>query len=457
MSEDNRDYDVIVVGGGPAGVSVAYGLAKQGKSVIILDKKSHDQIGNKTCGDALDKSSPEFLYEEFGLPLPSGDEVSDHLTKLSVQTPSTTVTLTAPGYTVDRHIYGQRLLKECEEAGVVVVDQAPVREVLIENNYVVGVTYIDRQKREKVELRAPLVADCSGTFGAIRQHLPDDFAEGIHPRIPDHHIAATYREIVEMTENHPYPSEIVLSYAPSIPPPGYLWFFTKGDKKLNIGTGWLKSENYEFEKSMKEIYRDALDEIYREGEDYEILVKGGGQIPIRPPFDSLVFNGGVLIGDAGCLVDPTTAEGHGIALVAGAYAAKTMAAALDKEDYSRESLWKYNVDVMSHYGRRNSISYVTLQYLRAIEAEGMDFILKRNLLTEAEIKAVFNGENPKMGFKDILVKIVRAFPNFKMLYKLYELSRDVKAIGAIYDDYPDNPDDLTAWRHRRDEFLNEEL
>ncbi|MHA2503194.1 MAG: NAD(P)/FAD-dependent oxidoreductase [Candidatus Kariarchaeaceae archaeon] len=456
MSED-RDYDVIVVGGGPAGVSVAYGLAKLGKSVIILDKKSHDQIGNKACGDALDKSSPEMLFEEFGLPMPDGDEVSDTLTKLSVRTPSTTVTLAAPGYTVDRHIYGQRLLKNCEEIGVVVIDRASVREVLIEDGYVVGVGYTDANKKEKVELRAPLVADCSGTFGAVRQKLPEGFSEGVHPRIPDHHLAATYREIVDMTEDHPYPAEIVLSYAPSIPPPGYIWFFSKGDKKLNIGTGWLKSENYGFERSMKEIYRDALDEIYREGEDYDIKIRGGGQIPIRPPFDSLVFNGGMLIGDAGCLVDPTTAEGHGIALVAGMYAAKVMADALDRGDYSRESLWKYNTDVMAHYGRRNSISYVTLQYLRDIEASGMDIVLKKKLLTEDEIKAVFNGRNPKMGVVDILTKVVRSFPNFGILWKLYKLASDIGTIGEIYDNYPNTPDDLSAWIKRRNDFLGEDL
>jgi flavin-dependent dehydrogenase len=259
-----------------------------------------------------------------------------------------------------------------------------------------------------------------------------------------------------LNEDHEYPEEIVLSYAPEIPPPGYLWFFTKGKKRLNIGTGWLKSENYEFDRSMKEIYRDALNNYYTE-DDYKIDIRGGGQIPIRPPFDSLVFNGGLLVGDAGCLVDPTTAEGHGIALVAGMYAARAMNNALEKNDYSREALWQYNIDVMSHYGRRNSISYVTLQYLREIEAPGMDYILKKKLLSEAEIKAVFNGENPKMGFVDILVKVFRGITNPKILWKLYQLSRDVKHTGEIYDRYPSDPTKLTEWREERDEFLGEKL
>lgn len=450
-----KEYEVIIVGGGPAGVSSAYTLAKLGKSVIVLDKKQHSKIGDKTCGDALDMESPLILQDAFGLDLPKGDEISDNVSKLTVKTDSTEITLTAPGYTVDRLIYGQRLLQECIDLGVDVIDSAPVREVIIEDHAVVGVKYLKGGSLH--EIRAPLVADCSGTMGAVRQHLPEGFSEGLHQRIPDHHIAATFREIVDMKDDHPWPEEIVLAYFPSIPPPGYLWFFSKGEKKLNIGTGWLKSENKKFDKSMRKIYREALDDYYKLDEDYEIKVTGGGQIPIRPPFDSLTFNGGLLIGDAGCLVDPTTAEGHGPALVAGYYAGRVMADAIDRKDYSRESLWKYNIDVMAHYGRRNAISYVTLQFLRAVEASGMDFILKRGVLTEQEVKDVFDGDDPKTGFFAIMSKVIRIFPRYGLLKTLYTLVSNVKKMGRIYDNYPQNAADLARWRQERDTLLGEVL
>ena len=130
------EYDAIVVGGGPAGVSLAYTLSKLGKSVILLDKKKQDQIGNKTCGDALDGKSPTILNEAFGLEMPKGDEVSDVLTNMAIVTPSTKLYLDAPGYTINRLEYGQRLLQECIDLGVKVVAQAPVREVIIEDGFV---------------------------------------------------------------------------------------------------------------------------------------------------------------------------------------------------------------------------------------------------------------------------------------------------------------------------------
>ncbi|MCE7733661.1 MAG: NAD(P)/FAD-dependent oxidoreductase [Candidatus Heimdallarchaeota archaeon] len=447
--------DVIIVGGGPAGVSCAFTLAKLGKSVVIVDKKKHSQIGNKTCGDALDMESPVLLHEALGLELPRGDEISDKVTKMTVKTESVEITLSAPGYVVDRHIYGQRLLQDCIDIGVEVISDAPVRGVIIEENYVKGIKY--RKDGEVHELRAKLVADCSGTLGVVRRQLPEGFSDGMYQTIPDHHIAASFREIVKLKEDHPYPEEIVLAYFPSIPPPGYLWFFSKGDKRLNIGTGWLKSENKLIDKPMKQIYRAALDDYYKLGEDYEVEITGGGQIPIRPPYDCLTFNGGVVIGDAACQVDPTTAEGHGPAMVCGYYAGKAIVKALDAEDVSRENLWDYNMDVMAHYGRRNAISYVTLQFLRDVEADGMNFLLTRKVLTEEEVKAVYDGQDPDTGFISVLLKLIRCFPRYGLLKKMYTLVSAVKKMGTIYDEYPKNPADLSNWRERRNTLLGENL
>jgi flavin-dependent dehydrogenase len=374
---------------------------------------------------------------------------------MTVKTDNVEITLRAPGYTVDRHIYGQRLLQECIDIGVEVISDAPVREVIVEDNFVKGVKY--RKDGEVRELRANLVADCSGTLGAVRRNLPEGFSDGMHQTIPDHHIAATFREIVKLNDDHPYPEEIVLAYFPSIPPPGYLWFFTKGEKRLNIGTGWLKSENKLIEKPMKQIYREALNDYYKLDEDYEVEITGGGQIPIRPPYDCLTFNGGVVIGDAACQVDPTTAEGHGPALVCGYYAGKAMVKAIDNQDFSRESLWEYNIDVMRHYGRRNAISYVTLQFLREIEADGMDFIMRRKVLTEEEVKSVYDGNDPETGLMAIVLKVVRCFPRYSLLRNMYKLVSQVKKMGMIYDDYPKDPLNLPTWRARRNELLGEVL
>ena len=67
------DYDVIVAGAGTGGATTAYTLAKRGHSVLLIDRKEHDNIGNKTCGDALGSHHIEELRELVGIPeLPKG-------------------------------------------------------------------------------------------------------------------------------------------------------------------------------------------------------------------------------------------------------------------------------------------------------------------------------------------------------------------------------------------------
>ena len=82
----DRETDVLIVGGGPAGVISAYTSAKLGRKVILADAKTYEEIGNKTCGDALDLKAPTFLKDNIGIEMPHGKEVSDIVEYLVIQT-----------------------------------------------------------------------------------------------------------------------------------------------------------------------------------------------------------------------------------------------------------------------------------------------------------------------------------------------------------------------------------
>jgi flavin-dependent dehydrogenase len=62
MSE--RTYDVVVVGGGPAGAATGYWLAREGHDVCVIERKSFPR--EKTCGDGLTPRAVHQL-EEMGL------------------------------------------------------------------------------------------------------------------------------------------------------------------------------------------------------------------------------------------------------------------------------------------------------------------------------------------------------------------------------------------------------
>ena len=80
------DFDICIVGGGPSGVITAIGVASAGYSVVILDKKSRDKIGDKNCGDALDGKHMQIIEREMKLQSPRIEvsEAQDLIAKITI-------------------------------------------------------------------------------------------------------------------------------------------------------------------------------------------------------------------------------------------------------------------------------------------------------------------------------------------------------------------------------------
>jgi geranylgeranyl reductase family protein len=59
-----KEYDVIIVGAGPAGTTAAYALAQNGLSVLVIDKKPFPRF--KLCGGLLTQKTIHTLHKVFG-------------------------------------------------------------------------------------------------------------------------------------------------------------------------------------------------------------------------------------------------------------------------------------------------------------------------------------------------------------------------------------------------------
>ena len=64
----NKEYDVIVVGGGPAGSTTAIGCASAGMNVLLLEKGQRNR--NKACGGVLPLVAPETIEDIVGDSIP---------------------------------------------------------------------------------------------------------------------------------------------------------------------------------------------------------------------------------------------------------------------------------------------------------------------------------------------------------------------------------------------------
>lgn len=441
------DVDVLVVGGGPAGVIAAYTAAKAGNTVFLTDAKTHEEIGNKTCGDALDMKALNFLKKYLGLEPPTGDEYSDVVTELVIQTEKQEIGVSGEGFLVDRHIYGQRLLQQAEEVGVKVKPRLKALRAIVEDNYVVGAVFKNIQSGEEEELRAKVTIDCSGRNYIIRKTMPvDQF-----PMLEHHHesweIVASYREIIKLKEqDHPYHTKIYLMYDELVPEPGYFWFFSKGPYALNAGIGWKL--NIEGKGSnMRKIFKQVLHKHYPEG-SYEVVDAGGYTIPTRYPILNAVANGFITAGDAAFHVDPFTAEGHGPALMAGYLAGKYAYEGIKEGDVSEKRLWGYNQEIFGPetFGVLHCKTQLFTELLTSVGIKGLDFVLGRKIMTTDEFGQLNKGIRPS--YFAFFVKFLKMFPRYNYLFKLRKLANGISKVEKFFKEYPSSPEEYPAWESK---------
>lgn len=172
MPEQQNDADVIIIGGGPAGSTLATLLANDGHKVIVLEKDIHprDHVGESLTPSTnlvfdrigfLDKMndagfihkpgtgwnaprSPLWKFIEiwlFEFPIPNGPQ------------PYT--------YNVERDVMDTMLLRHAHEAGAKVLQGVKAQRVLFEGDRAVGVRAVVSDGWER-DLRAKIVVDATG-------------------------------------------------------------------------------------------------------------------------------------------------------------------------------------------------------------------------------------------------------------------------------------------------------
>lgn len=464
MTESLLRPDLVVVGGGPAGVMAATTAARCGLRVALLDGKPRDRIGDKVCGDAL---ITKFLVrslppEVAAATLPRGDEVEDVIEAAELVYPSGKATRIQiprqPLVTVDRLRYGQRLLRDAEAAGVTILGQHAVLRAIVEDRRVVGVTAHDRKRDRMVEVRAQLVVDASGAHGILRRTLPSGLAPFLSRDMArPGEVMVTFREICRTPEPHNLKGTIVLRFQPELPPPGYIWYFSRGERILNVGIGY-RDVTVPPRTRARELYRRVLEADGRLG-TVEVLDRRGGTIPARRPLDTNVAPGLLIAGDAAFHADALSGEGHGTALLAGFWAGETVLAAHRRGDFSEAGLWAYNLKCQRHFGRSFAARLVAARTLEGFSSADFDFI--QAIADERRASAIYqSSEFSEIGALSIATALDvlrrgwenRDVPSPGFIRRFALLNWRLHRLRRHYDRYPSEPAGLPEWVKRTEEL-----
>lgn len=166
----NNTVDVLVIGGGPAGSSVANIVAQNNNNVLVLEKESFPRYH-------IGESLIPFTYKALDrLGVIEDLRSSSFTKKYSVQFAQEDGTLHKPFYfstrydintvaqtwQVDRSKFDKMLLNKAVEKGAQVIHNARVDELISAEDRVVGVKYTDLSNNTTEEVYAKWVVDASG-------------------------------------------------------------------------------------------------------------------------------------------------------------------------------------------------------------------------------------------------------------------------------------------------------
>jgi tRNA uridine 5-carboxymethylaminomethyl modification enzyme len=153
------DYDVIVVGGGHAGIEASLACARTGHPTLLITQKL-DQIGYMSCNPAVGGLAKGHLVKEIdalgGEMAKASDETGIQFRQLNTGKGPAVRSSRAQ---VDRHEYRFRMKRSVESQENLTIREATVEEILVDKDHIVGVR---TDSDESIHTKALILA--TGTF-----------------------------------------------------------------------------------------------------------------------------------------------------------------------------------------------------------------------------------------------------------------------------------------------------
>ncbi len=307
-----KNYDVIVVGAGPAGSSAAHKLVAAGKRVLILDKSSFPRV--KLCAGWITPSTVRDLdlnFNSYSGSVKKYDRLHFYIKGIHIPIPTTQ-------YSIRRYELDEYLLNRS------------------------GADFETHKVRKIIEHKGKFVIDdiyeCKYLIGAGGTNCPvyHTFFKKLNPRAYDDEIT-TMEEEFQYEWNDP---ECRLWFMEN-KLTGYSWYVPKENGYLNVGIGGTLSGIKRNGLTIKDYWKMFTEKLSAKGlvKNYKFNSKGYNYF-LRQKVNHVRVGNAFIVGDAAGLATLDMGEGIGPSVKSGLLAAESI---LSDKKYSVKDIPKYSI------------------------------------------------------------------------------------------------------------------
>jgi geranylgeranyl reductase family protein len=289
-----QSHDVIVVGSGPAGATLAYELAKKGIRVLILEKEKLPRY--KCCAGGVTSKAAKLL--DFDISEVAEDVIHEVGFTFNLGSPYLGQHSQPLMYTVMRDVFDYLLVERARQLGAVLMDCQKVTQVQV------SADWVEISTADNI-FRSRLVVGADGAYSVVAREL--DMGRNI-----EYLVGIESEIIVPEEELAKWKSRAQMDLG--CIPGGYGWIFPKRNH-LSIGVGSFTSKarhlNHHHQKFLNSLSIG----------NYTIARSSSHLLPTCTKGRLVWQNKALLLGDAAGLADPLTGEGIYNAIQSAQFAA----------------------------------------------------------------------------------------------------------------------------------------
>ncbi len=395
------EQSVVIVGGGPAGLSAAEAVAQQGVDVVVLERQSEigapiHTSGGSFISDLKALGIPDHLYHPVGTAvfLSPKREVAFHYPE-----PVTCI--------LDVRGLYQYLAERAIAAGATIELKTVAQTPILEDGKVVGVTARDRLGNP-VHYRAHVVIDASGFSSIIATRA------GLHKNFERYGYGAEYDLYAPNYDQ----DKVYLIMGSKVAPAGYAWVFPRGKGRVRVGVGVLKPDVDEDARLYLARITELVPQLASGLAGSSPVEYHTGLFPSEAPPEKMVMPGLVATGDAAMQGSTLVGEGIRYAIGAGRIAGRVVGEAIKAGDWSPKALSRYEAEWKAKYLRDLQIAWLINQRIARFTDrqwdKGLDLLKS---LTPEQAALLLKGDfSPK-----IFINLVTRNPSLVRTFMKYSL------------------------------------